>query len=133
MNFKYGFLLLLVFVQLTVWAQTKGPAIEFKEDYFDFGDIKQGAVVEHTFEFTNTGDSILVLQKAYSTCGCTIPSYPKEGIAPGQSGQITVKFNSEGKMGLNNKIITILSNAKNIAVDVPQRLSIRVNVLPPTK
>lgn len=130
MNFKYSLLTLLAFFQLTLMAQIKGPAIEFKEDYHDFGDIKQGAVVEHVFKFTNTGDSILVLQKVYSTCGCTIPSYPKEGIAPGQTGQIAVKFNSEGKMGLNNKIITILSNAKNIAVDVPQRLSIRVNVLP---
>jgi len=130
MNFKYSLILVLAFFHLTVLAQTKGPAIEFKEDYFDFGDIKQGEVVEHTFQFTNTGDSVLVLQKAYSTCGCTVPSYPKEGIAPGQTGQITVKFNSEGKMGLNNKIITILSNAKNIAADVPQRLSIRVNVLP---
>ena len=130
MSFKYSFLLVLTFFQLTVLAQTKGPALEVKEDYFDFGDIKQGAVVEHVFKFTNTGDSILVIQKVYSTCGCTIPSYPKEGIAPGQSGEITVKFNSEGKMGLNNKIITILSNAKNVAADVPQRLSIRVNVLP---
>jgi hypothetical protein len=111
-------------------AQTKGPAIQFKEVYHDFGDIKQGDVVEHVFEFTNTGDSTLLLQKAYSSCGCTIPSYPKEGIAPGQSGKITVKFNSEGKMGLSNKIITILSNAKNTGEEVPQRLSIRVNVLP---
>lgn len=130
MNLKYSLFLLFAFFQLTVMAQTKGPALEIKEDYFDFGDIKQGAVVEHVFQFTNTGDSTLLLQKVYSTCGCTIPSYPKEGIAPGQSGQITVKFNSEGKMGLNNKIITIMSNAKNVAADVPQRLSIRVNVLP---
>jgi hypothetical protein len=130
MNFKYSVLLVLTFFQLSVLAQTKGPALVVKEDYFDFGDIKQGAVVEHVFQFTNTGDSTLLLQKVYSTCGCTIPSYPKEGIAPGQSGQITVKFNSEGKMGLNNKIITIMSNAKNIAAEVPQRLSIRVNVLP---
>ena len=130
MSFKYSFLLVLAFFQLTVLAQTKGPALEVKEDYFDFGDIKQGAVVEHVFEFTNTGDSTLLLQKVYSTCGCTIPSYPKEGIAPGQSGKITVKFNSEGKMGLNNKIITIMSNARNVAAEVPQRLSIRVNVLP---
>jgi Protein of unknown function (DUF1573) len=127
---KYSFFLLFALVQVFAQAQTKGPALTFKEDYHDFGDIKQGALVEHVFEFTNTGDSILVLQKAYSTCGCTVPSYPKEGIAPGQTGQITVKFNSEGKMGLNNKIITVLSNAKNIVADVPQRLSIRVNVLP---
>ena len=130
MNLKYSLFLLFAFFQLTVLAQTKGPALEIKEDYYDFGDIKQGAVVEHVFQFTNTGDSTLLLQKVYSTCGCTIPSYPKEGIAPGQSSQITVKFNSEGKMGLNNKIITIMSNAKNVAVDVPKRLSIRVNVLP---
>jgi hypothetical protein len=130
MQIKFNLLLVLLFAQLSVFAQSKGPAIEFKEDYHDFGDIKQGQVVEHVFHFTNTGDSTLVLQKAYSTCGCTVPSYPKEGIAPGESGQITVKFNSEGKMGLNNKIITILSNARNVAGDVPQRLSIRVNILP---
>ena len=127
MNIKFAFVFLLAFIQVAVMAQTKGPVIAFKEVYFDFGDIKQGVVVEHVFQFTNTGDSTLLIQKAYSSCGCTIPSFPKEGIAPGQSAQITVKFNSEGKMGLNNKIITILTNMKT---EVPQRLSIKVNVLP---
>jgi hypothetical protein len=130
MNLKYTLALLFACFQWNVMAQTKGPAISFKEVYYDFGDIKQGEVVEHVFEFTNSGDSTLLLQKAYSSCGCTIPTYPKEGIAPGQSGKITVKFNSEGKMGLNNKIITILSNAKNMGEEIPQRLSIKVNVIP---
>jgi hypothetical protein len=115
---------------LGLLAQVKGPMIEFKETYHDFGDIKQGAVVEYKFEFTNTGDSTLLLQKVFSTCGCTIPAWPKEGIAPGATEVILVKYNSDGKMGLQNKIITLFSNARNVPEDVPMRLSIRVNVLP---
>ncbi len=130
MNIKSIFLLLGLFIQVSVMAQTKGPMIEFKETYHDFGDIKQGAVVEYKFEFTNTGDSTLHLQKVFSTCGCTIPAWPKEGIAPGASESILVKYNSDGKMGLQNKIITLFSNAHNVPEDVPLRLSIRVNVLP---
>jgi len=122
--------LLSLFIQVQAMAQVKGPMLEFKETYHDFGDIKQGEVVEYKFEFTNTGDSTLLLRKVFSTCGCTIPTWPKEGIASGKSDYIVVKYNSEGKMGLQNKIITLFSNATNVPEDVPSRLSIRVNVVP---
>jgi phosphoribosylaminoimidazole-succinocarboxamide synthase len=124
------FLFLAIFVHGQLKAQTKGPMLEFKETYHDFGDIQQGEIVDFKFEFTNTGDSILLVQKVFSTCGCTIPEWPKEGIEAGKSAFILVKYNSDGKMGLQNKIITLFSNAKNVPEEVPQRLSIRVNVLP---
>ena len=130
MKLIYLFLFLAVLFQAPVMAQTKGPMLEFKETYHDFGDIKQGEIVTFKFEFTNTGDSTLLIQKVFSTCGCTIPEWPKEGLAPGASNFILVKYNSDGKMGLQNKIITLFSNAINVPEEVPQRLSIRVNVLP---
>ncbi|WP_423149411.1 DUF1573 domain-containing protein [Rubrolithibacter danxiaensis] len=87
------------------------PKIEFKESSYDFGKISEGDKVAHTFKFENTGKSPLIISGATATCGCTQPEYPKEPIKPGESGEIKVVFNSAGKFGTQNKIITITSNA----------------------
>lgn len=84
--------------------------MEFSETVYDFGKAKQGAVVEHTFPFTNTGKVPLTISNARSTCGCTVPEWPKEPIAPGESGVISARFNTEGKSGNQNKVITITAN-----------------------
>lgn len=101
--------------------------ISFEKPTAEFGDIKQGQVVNATFKFKNTGKAPLVLSNVTATCGCTIPSWPKEPIAPGKSSEITATFNSAGKMGQQNKVITIISNAKTSQSQV----SIVCNVLPP--
>ncbi|QHL86197.1 DUF1573 domain-containing protein [Nibribacter ruber] len=88
-----------------------GPSIVFEEAKFDFGTIKQGEVVEHTFLFTNNGSQPLVISNVRTTCGCTVPTWPKTPIQPGQTAEITARFNSAGKMGQQNKVITIDSNA----------------------
>lgn len=90
---------------------TSGPVIAFVEDRFEFGDIKQGDKVEHTFEFENSGNEPLIISNVLTTCGCTVPEWPKEPIPPGATGKIDVVFNSTNKSGVQNKVITILSNA----------------------
>ena len=86
------------------------PKLAFRESEFDFGQIKEGEVVKHTFKFTNTGNSNLVITDARGSCGCTIPSYPKEPIAPGAEGTIDVQFNSKNKTGSNQKFVSIVAN-----------------------
>jgi len=84
----------------------------FKSDEFDFGTIKQGESATYEFVFTNTGSEPLIIAKAEGSCGCTVPIYPKEPIMKGQDATIKVTFNSAGKMGVQDKTVTITSNAK---------------------
>jgi len=89
-----------------------GAVIEWEKATYDFGDIFQGEKVEHTFKFTNTGNTDLVITNVEVTCGCTTPKgWPRDPIAPGESGDLTVSFNSAGKIGKQNKVITITSNS----------------------
>ncbi|MEM6736389.1 MAG: DUF1573 domain-containing protein [Bacteroidota bacterium] len=103
-----------------------GPKIYFTEISFDFGDISQGDKVEHVFEFENTGNEPLILSDVRTTCGCTAPEWPREPIVPGTKAKLKVRFNSTGKMGVQNKVITVMSNA----VNSPARVKIITNVLP---
>ncbi|AMM50998.1 hypothetical protein TH61_07100 [Rufibacter sp. DG15C] len=86
------------------------PVMTFKETEFDFGTIKQDKKVEHTFTFTNTGKSPLVIENATASCGCTVPEWPKEPVAPGATGNIKVVFDPAGKAGQQSKQITITAN-----------------------
>jgi len=84
--------------------------IVFETPEHDFGSIKEGEQVEHTFKFKNTGVAPLIIESAKSTCGCTVPQWPKEPVAPGESGEVTVKYNSKNKSGLQTKPINIIAN-----------------------
>jgi hypothetical protein len=86
------------------------PAFKFEKEVYDFGQINQGEKVSYAFKFKNTGKSPLIINSATATCGCTIPDYPKEPVAPGADGVISVIFNSTGKEGVQNKVITITAN-----------------------
>lgn len=86
------------------------PIMKFKSKHHTFGELVQGEKVKHTFKFTNTGNTPLIINNAKATCGCTVPSWPKEPILPNEKGAIEVVFNSEGKMGAFNKTITINAN-----------------------
>lgn len=86
------------------------PVMTFVEEVYNFGTVKSGDVVEHVFTFTNTGTAPLVIEKAKSTCGCTVPQFPREPILPGESGEIAVKFNSKNKSGRQRKPINITAN-----------------------
>lgn len=86
------------------------PELTFVKDHHDFGHIQQGQVVKYEFEFTNTGDADLIITNATSTCGCTVPEYPKEPIKPGESGVIPVEFDSRGKENKVSKTVTLVAN-----------------------
>ena len=87
-------------------------SFKFEKDEFDFGTIEQGESTTHEFKFTNTGSEPLIISKAEGSCGCTVPIFPKEPILKNQSATIKVTFNSTGKFGIQDKTVTITSNAK---------------------
>ncbi|MBJ7429095.1 MAG: DUF1573 domain-containing protein [Bacteroidia bacterium] len=84
--------------------------ITFEKNIYDFGTIKEGDLVNYKFKFTNTGKNPLLITNASASCGCTVPNWPKEPIAPGKSGEIDVTFNSEGKPNHAEKTVTIVAN-----------------------
>ncbi|MCA8831029.1 DUF1573 domain-containing protein [Hymenobacter pini] len=94
-------------------AQTKvaGPQIQFEEMKYDFGTIRTGDVVEHTFKFKNVGTQPLIISNIQVSCGCTTPNWTNEPVMPGKSGTVTAKFNSAGKFGMQNKVLTVESNS----------------------
>ncbi|MGK7390484.1 MAG: DUF1573 domain-containing protein [Candidatus Cyclobacteriaceae bacterium M2_1C_046] len=106
--------------------QENGPILTFEKDTHDFGDIYQGDKVKHTFTFENTGNEPLIITNVQVTCGCTATEWPRDPIAPGQSGDITIQFDSTGKIGRQNKVITVVSNALNRQ----NRVTIVTNILP---
>ena len=86
------------------------PAFKFEKEVYDFGKITDGDVVTYDFKFKNIGNSPLIISSATASCGCTVPEYPKEPVAPGAEGVIRVIFNSAGKPGMQNKVLSITSN-----------------------
>lgn len=104
----------------------KFPAISFNKKEHDFGEIKEGAKVETTFIFTNTGEADLIISNAQGSCGCTVPEFPKEPIKPGKTGKMKVSFDSNGKPGMQQKSVNITCNTQQ-GTDV---LTIKANVLP---
>lgn len=131
---KLLFLVILAGVVMNASAQSSqssakknGAVITFEKQTHDFGDIYQGDKVEHTFYFTNTGNEPLIITNVHVTCGCTTPKgWPRDPIPPGGKGEITVSFDSKGKIGRQNKPVTVVSNAIN-----PEggRISFTTNIL----
>ncbi len=95
---------------MTAANQVNAPVMNFDKSSYDFGKITRGDKVKYDFKFTNTGKSPLIITSAVASCGCTTPNWPKTPITPGQIGQITVVFNSTGKVGLQDKMVTITAN-----------------------
>ncbi|GAA4469334.1 hypothetical protein GCM10023093_28610 [Nemorincola caseinilytica] len=93
----------------TVAAAMK-PVMKFSDTSHNFGTIHEGETVSHEFAFTNTGKTPLIISSASGSCGCTVPEYPKEPIAPGQAATLKVTFNSAGKGGHQEKSVTLITN-----------------------
>ncbi len=93
-----------------VAAQVAGPQIQFERIEHDYGTIDQGANGATEFVFTNTGTEPLIISKAKGSCGCTVPEWPKEPIAPGAKSSIKVKYDTK-RVGPISKSVTITSNS----------------------
>lgn len=112
-------LLMWVFAVLAATGAMAQAVIKFEKTSHNFGKFKETQKVQYAFTFTNTGDQPLVIQQAFASCGCTVANPPKDPIAPGNKGQITVTFNGKGRFpGYFKKPITVRSNAANSMVRV---------------
>jgi hypothetical protein len=105
-------LILCAFMFLNLNAQqlVNGPDIEFDDTVYDYGTIKQHGNGEGFFKFKNTGNAPLIIESAKGSCGCTVPSYPKAPIKPGETAEITVKYDTK-RVGPINKSVTLKTNA----------------------
>lgn len=104
------FVLFAVILSFQAFSQNKGAIIKFEKIVHDYGTVYQNGDGKSEFIFTNKGDEPLVLSSVRSSCGCTIPKWPKEPILPGQTGVIVVTYDTK-RIGTINKQITVLSNA----------------------
>lgn len=86
------------------------PAIRFETTEYDFGKVLQGEQVSHTFKFKNVGDAPLIISSIEKTCGCTTPDFSSQPIKPGESGKITVTYDSKGHKGFQNKRLIVKAN-----------------------
>jgi uncharacterized cupredoxin-like copper-binding protein len=93
-----------------VFAQLLQPKLVLQQDSFNFGDIKQGETVSHTFVLSNSGGDLLKINNIQASCGCTAASPEKNELAPGESTNLTVKFNSTGRQGMQKKTVKIFTN-----------------------
>jgi len=114
---------LLAFIAVGLNAQTtaapagdvkvenpNAPTMTFESEVVDYGTIDQGADGVREFKFTNNGKEPLIISNARGSCGCTVPTWPKEPIKPGESSVIKVKYDTK-RLGAINKSVTITSNA----------------------
>ncbi|MEY3442743.1 MAG: hypothetical protein RLZZ519_1024 [Bacteroidota bacterium] len=130
----FAALALLLCITASAYAQTPvdpaaapvaGPEIKFEEETHDFGDLMQGGDASYVFKFTNTGSGDLLISGAKGSCGCTVPKWCSEPVAPGAEGEIRVQYDSN-RIGGINKSVTINSNAVNEPV---KTIFIKGNIL----
>lgn len=109
---KKIFLLLMMLASLVAYAQQEQPEIKFDKTVHNFGTFSEKTPVQTAvFAFTNIGKAPLIINQAIASCGCTIPSYTKEPIMPGEKGTVKVTYNGKGKFpGHFKKSITIRTN-----------------------
>ncbi len=115
--FSIMMMFVLAFGANTAMAQEEaavkdGATIEFEKETHDYGTVEYGGNGQCTFTFKNNGTAPLIISNAKGSCGCTVPSWPKEPIQPGDEGKITVKYDTK-RPGAINKSVTITSNAAN--------------------
>jgi hypothetical protein len=119
-------LLLTIVMSGILFAQNK-PEVTFKKNVHDYGSIKEEVeVAVSEFEFTNTGKSPVVIQRVIASCGCTSPSYTREPVLPGKSGEIKVAYSTSFRPGTFQKNIRIYTNVP----DTVYTLTIKGNVIP---
>ncbi len=120
-------ILIALLISMTAFAKEKAPKIVFEKTTYEYGNIKEAdGDASCEFKFTNKGNAPLIITRASSSCGCTAPTYPKEPIAPGESGVIGVTYHAKGRPGGFSKNITIYTNVPEEKI----KLIISGNVIP---
>ena len=117
--------ILISFSSVALTAQEKNPMINFEKETIDYGDISKGSEGTRSFIFENTGTAPLLIKGVRSSCGCTIPKKPEDPIAPGEKGEIIVKYDTN-RVGVFRKTITVNTNVPTNAMIA---LKIKGNVL----
>ena len=108
---KRFFLIIILFLTAsTLSFADKGPRISFTTDHHDFGNVLQGKTVEYTFRFENKGTEDLLIKEVTTSCGCTAALVSSNTVKPGENGEITVSYDSQGRAGAVSRTITIVSN-----------------------
>lgn len=111
-------------------ANPNAAEITFESEVHDYGKIKQGADGTYEFKFKNTGKEPLIISNAKGSCGCTVPSWPKEPIKPGGSSVIKVTYDTK-RVGPISKTVTITSNAKTASKVLQIKGTVEGTPLPP--
>ncbi len=93
-------------------AAQDSTTVQLIDSLYNFGTVTEGEKVTYNFRFKNTGNKPLIITNTTASCGCTVPEKPEKPILPGETAFIKVVFNSKGKAGMNNKTITVTSNAR---------------------
>jgi len=91
-------------------AQNPDLSIKFNQEEHNFGNVPEGPSVSYDFEFKNIGKVPIIFSDVHGSCGCTVPTWPKEPILPGKSSKITVTYSTQGRVGQINKTVTVTSN-----------------------
>jgi len=102
----------MIFSSAFIFAQIVGPKISVLHPEYSFGDINQGEKVSHNFTITNNGGDLLKITDVRASCGCTAAAPEKNELKPGESTQIKVEFNSQGRKGNQVKYVYVKTNDK---------------------
>lgn len=111
---KYSLIILSIIVSLTSLAQSSDQFAELKLDRtdFDFGELHQGEKKSHVFLVKNIGAIPLLITDVYTQCGCTAVEFPKDPIMPGKTAELVIEYDSSDKLGIQRKVVTVISNDK---------------------
>lgn len=116
--FKKFTAILFALIVGTMMASAQA-VIKFDKTSHNYGKFTEDQPQTCVFKFTNTGNEPLVIHQAFASCGCTVPTFTKEPIAPGKTGEIKVVYNGKGKLpGHFKKTVSVRSNASNALVRV---------------
>jgi len=120
MKMKLWFAILIIPMSF-ISAQLSGARIRANITQYDFGEVTEGVLVKFTFRVNNIGDQVLRITNIMTSCGCTAAAMQNDEIQPGEGTAINVEFDTEGKIGLQNKVISIACNDAsnpNIKVEI---------------
>ena len=132
--FTFGLILVVAFSAFLVKKNLGDPRVfapimAFDQEKLDLGDVQQGPKVNGEFSFTNKGANVLIIKNIVPSCGCTgVVQDEKKEYQPGESGKVKFTFNTEGRVGKNDKTITVETNEPK---DFKRSVMFTVNIIPP--